>query len=190
MGRKLARLPVLAALMAAACASGRAEAATVFTASGTFTNGATLSGTVTIDETSGSATAADLLVRVDSATSYTFDEIFEQGVQPLSESYDLSFKRPGPDNFPFMRFFLPVSTLVGYQGGALASTSAPVPSSGLGDLISFYHVNNIIADGNLTSGSMIALTAAVPEPATLISALGGVALVGLGLAWRRGRSAV
>ncbi len=65
MRRQMRRFMLAAAvfgLMSGAAAPARADIITTFTAEGTFVDGATLGGTLTIDTTIGMVTAANLMV--------------------------------------------------------------------------------------------------------------------------------
>ena len=135
----------------------RADITTIFDASGTFSDGSTLSGTVTIDVTSGTATSWDL-----TAGSYQFLSLDSQqnaGGAILLSGDDSSIAQ--------LSLFIPVAGLAGYTGGSLTT------SSNLQLLPSFDQTQ-------LTSGSLTS----VPEPSTLaIGAIGAVAFLAYG--WSR-----
>ena len=146
-----------------------AHADTVFTVTGSFDNGAILSGTATINTSTGIVTAFDLsttgafvsgpYTTVDPGQGpFFFNQYFVSSTLSNS-SIDLLFPPPG--------------SLVGYTGGSLCSdivacifisalntTTTPTPSSTF----------------NLTSGSLTP-QAATPEPSSLFLMLSGVGLV-------------
>jgi hypothetical protein len=159
----------------------------MFDASGTFFFGATLSGTVTIDTTNGTVTAANL-VTVDQMfgppgpQSFTFiqsqgKDVF--GPSPGGSDYYGLQLGTAASGFPELDLVLPTATLVNYPGGFISSTSQT-----FSDLVSAIAysggANGLITD--LSQGSFTP----VPEPASL-TLLGIGAFGMMGYAWRRRR---
>jgi hypothetical protein len=103
-------LVLLAAL--AAPSSARADVTEVFNLFGEFDNGSTLSGTVTIDVTNGSATAIDA-----AADSFTFNTITNQG--PQFTEYVVRAGSAGSAAQLYLAFG--VGSLLGYGGSSLSS---------------------------------------------------------------------
>jgi hypothetical protein len=102
-------LVLLAAL--AAPSSARADVTEVFNLFGEFDNGSTLSGTVTIDVTNGSATAIDA-----AANSFTFNTITNQG--PQFTEYVVRAGSAGGADQLYLAFG--VGSLLGYGGSSLS----------------------------------------------------------------------
>ncbi len=138
-----------------------------FDASGTFEDGATLSGTMTIDTTVGQVTAVNLVVSAPDSLDLTFVQY--QSNTSYSGDY---FIQTGPTatGLPNFLVVLPVTTLVGYSGGSIGSTTQPANSI----------ESNVYPVTTLTVGSL----SAVPEPSSLV--LAGTAGLGLWTRRRRG----
>ena len=137
-------------------------AQTVFTASGTFANGATLGGTVTINPATGEVTAINLTVSAPISATLTVAEgtgfgaaYVDFGVGTVSGTTDMTVALPG-------------TTLVGFSGGPLCSTSAPC--GGISSGVRVSGVLTQLTSGSLTSGSSAAAT---PAPPSLWLALSG-----------------
>jgi hypothetical protein len=126
------------------------SAGTIFDLSGTFTDSAVLSGTVTIDTTGGTVTSLDA-----SIGGLQFDCILAQG-DTGTYYYVVDNTGGGPPGFELA---IPVESLVGYAGGALST-------------LTNYAVDNAV---NLSSGSATEAPTA-PEPSTFL--LLGMALAG------------
>ena len=161
---------VLCLVFALCFAAPIAHADTVFTVTGSFDNGAILSGTATINTSTGIVTAFDLsttgafvsgpYTTVDPGQGPFFGQYFVSSTLSIF-SIDLSFPPPG--------------SLVGYTGGSLCSdvvscffisalnkTTTPTPSTTF----------------NLTSGSLTPQVA-TPEPSSLFLMLAGAGLVSM-----------
>jgi hypothetical protein len=169
-----AAIPFVAlSLILFAFGSGRAMADTLttFDVTGTFDNGASLSGTMEIDTTIGKVTNDNLSASAPINVSWTFPNIYGQfcnGAECVIDS------RNGSD---FLILSLHTGSLVGYTGGS---------------------INNFSDFNNTSSGASSLLTSGkltptpVPEPDTLF--LLGVAFLAVGvfrrewLTSRRGKS--
>jgi hypothetical protein len=144
--------------------------ADIFQASGTFSDGSSLTGTVTIDTTTGTVTAENLMVGLSLGPfSINIQQSVEQSLYveiqstPVQSAYDFAM-------------FLPTSTLVGYSGGSICSFNEGCvyyvdsqPYVDDSDLISL-NGENILRAGTLTSVT-------TPEPSSLF--LLGTFLLGL-----------
>lgn len=155
-----------------AAGSARADVITTFNATGTFADGATLSGTVTIDSTTGVMTAADLGISAPDNLTLT-NLYFQEANYPLSGIYEGAVNA-GP-TYPVLIFGMPVSTLDGYDGGDLLSTSQTTSGYTSALYLSSTDINPL-SQGTLSP---------VPEPSSIVvlstAALMFVATVG----WRR-----
>jgi hypothetical protein len=155
----------------------KADNIVTFNATGTFTDNSTLSGTVTIDTTTGAATAMD--VTASSPISITFnsyvDSFYSSGDgEYLIEGYD-----SGAQNELILG--VPVSSLIGYGGGALAGvTSTPFDTAS-----EFEPTGGEGTPVPLDTGALTAPGMTTPAPATL-TLLGTAMLSFAGLCvWRR-----
>lgn len=94
-------------------------AVVVLNITGTLTDGSPISGTVTIDNTAGLATAVNVVV--GAPTSLTFNLVDAQAqIGPTIYQIQAGLAAPLPD----FNITLPVASLVGYTGGTLCSSSA------------------------------------------------------------------
>ena len=143
-----------------------ASAATVFTASGVFDDGATLSGTLTIDTVTGSFVSADLFVSGDpkasSASSSQFSLIFSQNESSLgypTVTYQSMVVIESVDDVNEFDITLD-SNLVGYAGGSISLAGIESHAT-------------LMGGPSLTSGTL----KAAPEPGSL--PLAAVSFLGL-----------
>jgi hypothetical protein len=155
----------------------KADSITTFIAEGTFLDGATLGGTVTIDTTIGSVTAVNLTIGAPDSLDLTAI-VLQQANFPVSGIYFLEVNTGGP-TYPGLSLGMPVSTLDGYSGGSLISDSQPGPS-GYASALYLSATNTV----QLDEGSLS--TVAEPSSAVL-AALGAVAFSAYG--WCRHRRA-
>lgn len=154
---------------------------TVFNVTGTFTDNATLSGTIDINTTTGTVTGGDLTV---STVSPAFTILGAQGTGSHSD-YFADFTN-GAGGFPTISgtvapsiavavdsldIYFDAATLIGYTGGALCSTAGNCST----DVTSY----NTGLDPNLTGGTVTPATPSTPEPSTWMLVLAGPALFGL-----------
>jgi hypothetical protein len=109
---------LLAVLLSLGVTQASADTITVFDASGTFADGSTLSGTIDIDVTTGVATGVDLTV--SAPDSVTFTVIPSQ--HPIGGA---SFIEAGSLASHDVITLGVTGSLVGYDGGALGSSSDP-----------------------------------------------------------------
>ena len=150
--------------------SARADVSELFNLSGNFDNGSILSGTLTIDVTSGSATAIDAV-----ADGFAFKNVVSQ-----SEEGATYMIFAAPETGASAHFFLsfPVGSLVDYAGGSLTR---------------FTRVDDNIAPGSttyITSGSVSRIGSPVPEPSSWALLIVGFVGVGLFTAHRARRATI
>jgi CSLREA domain-containing protein len=156
--------------------SAYANTITTFDATGTFQDGATLAGTLTIDTTNGDVLASSLAIPPDSSA---LDVI--QGVGSTGDAFDILLGTAS-GQYPNLNLVLPVGTLVGYAGGLLASNANPVTTQGavaISNFVSTTHNITFLDSGQLTPA------AATPEITTLAMIGGGLITLGLAALRRR-----
>lgn len=145
------------------------HADTVFDVTGTFSNGATLSGTVTINTASFSQgiTSLDLTIStIGSSFSYVQDQ-FGFFVVYFADTTTTS-----GNTLPELDLIFPVGTLFGYSGGDLCSTN---DGCAFGSVTSYTNTSNQtynLKDGYVSYGGF---TTATPEPGTLVLLASGLA---------------
>jgi hypothetical protein len=86
----------------------------VFTAAGYFEEGK-LSGTVTIDTANGIVLSSDLIITVSTGEEFDFSSLPSVHSSKPDSATSLTFVSGGNE----MILWLPVSTLVGYEGGSI-----------------------------------------------------------------------
>ena len=161
-------LPALVIVLLVSCAYA-ADTVVTFNASGTFADGATLSGTITIDTTTGEPTVENLVVSSPDSATYTAPN----GVDETA-NYQLIFVSPsGYPAFPVLQLTVPGSTLVGYSGGPLCSTTNTCSA---GPSISAIRLSTgpPYTYDTLTSGSLSTTAPTTSVPALSPWALGGL----------------
>jgi len=142
--------------------------ATDFQATGLFTNGATLGGTLTIDTNVGTVTASDLTI----SGAGTFSTLISQINYGPPVFYSVVADNiAGTEEFSFG---LLADSLVGYTGGDFCGDS-----NGGSCLSSvFYPISDPFNQVSLSNGTLIGTSGVAPEPAAL-SFLGTAFAVGL-----------
>ena len=162
MRKSLWIVPLL--LLSAAVGVPAAHADTIFNVTGTFNDGATLSGTITINTTAGMVTALDLTTTETGAMG-PYTGIGGQGGTGTAPNYYYVFTNMSGYS---LDLYFPVSTLVGYAGSSLCGLAAPCDYDTTGELSSSLTSGQQFIDG-LQSGAV----AAVPEidPRNTTSAL-------------------
>jgi hypothetical protein len=142
-----------------------ADTITTFNVSGTFADSSALSGTITINTTTGAITGASLVI---GANTYSFLQL----AIPLGSEFFAQFTTTSAFTFPFLDLFFPSASLVGYTGGALCTSSGPCANPTQYGAVAGTSIY-------LTQGSSVA----APEPSALILLSAG--LIGLGLVARK-----
>jgi hypothetical protein len=156
-----------------------------FDVSGSFQDGSSLGGTVTIDVTSGAITAAALDLGAPISVSITNGSYgstaFSGGV--IAALYAATIPNSAAqlaNDKLYLDFATP--SLVGYSGGAFYSTTDPAAVTNGKPYGTEIHDQFGIIQTQLVSGAATAATA-VPEPSGLATLAAG--LFGLGLVARR-----
>ena len=156
----------------AAGASGGSGVVTL-AASGTLTDGATLGGTVTLDQSSGQVTASSLTVSAPdalTASTIAYDNTITQG---STNFWYLGVKAAAP--YPDLFLAFPLSSLAGYAGGPLCSLSMLCGSNSASYLLTSLGQGPILQSGAL---SLVSSGGSAPQKITF----GALPNVGLGSA--------
>ncbi|MGP8261093.1 MAG: PEP-CTERM sorting domain-containing protein [Acidobacteriaceae bacterium] len=169
------RLFAVAAALVTTSLTAHADTINDFTASGTFTDGAILSGTINMDVTNGTVLLADLTVGSPLNMTWTDVSSTFTGPEPLdpNDVFGIVMITPSSDStLPSLTLGLDTSTLVGYTGGPLYSFSFMNPYYGAASYVSLdtdssqslgvsgYFMN----EGDLTLESS---TTTTPEPSSI-----------------------
>jgi hypothetical protein len=179
MEQRILKIAMVTACIAGiAIGSAQADVITTFDATGTFADGAALSGYLMIDETIGVVTAADLLMSAPDSLAFTVVQA-QQGNYPVNGDYQIDFAlASNPSGLPNLNFVIPVGSLVDYAGGNLESFTQSV--NGLASVL-------FPAAGPFIGLEQGALTAA-PEPSSMLILSAGVLMLGAGAVYRRHRA--
>ena len=110
---------IAAALPILLCTSAAYAGSVTLYLTGTFTDGAVLGGTITVDQTAGTVTARNVTIGAPDAGSFTVDEGYSTG----GAYYDVGLGTTG-GIYPALSLALATSTLVGYNGGPLCSLAS------------------------------------------------------------------
>ncbi len=156
----------------AAANSGGSSVVTL-AASGTLTDGATLGGTITVDQASGQVTVSSLTVSAPdlvNASTIDFDNTITQGNTTL---WYLGAK--GAALYPDLFLAFPVSTLVGYAGGPLCGLSMLCGGNSASYLLTSLGQGPILQSGSFSLVSSAGLTSQTIT-------FGGLPNMGLGAA--------
>ena len=109
-----------AALAILLCVSSAHGASVTLYLTGTFADGATLGGTITIDNTAGTVTAQNVTISPPDAGAFTVS----QGNSSGGLYYDVGLGTTG-GIYPSLSMALATTTLVGYTGGPLCNNLNP-----------------------------------------------------------------
>lgn len=175
-------LAIAAAVGVGLCAGpARADLIRTFAASGTFSQGVTLSGTETIDVTTGVVTAADL--KVGAPDNFTFTYVASQGT--VDGDLATSFYEASGQLLPELILAYDTSgnapaSLVGYDGGKLSSVADPFQTSS----------KTVTSTLERRAGESVALESGELTPLAEPTALAvfAVGTFGLWFIWSRRRS--
>jgi hypothetical protein len=133
-------------LLVCAATSAYAGAAT-FALSGTLTDGAVLGGTMIVDQVAGTVTAANFTIGAPDSLTLSILE-YDGGITHGATTFWLLQTGAAPGPYPSLSLVFPMSTLVGYAGGALCSDSA-LCSGGVSGIV----LSPTAQGPNLESGS-------------------------------------
>lgn len=180
---KYALAIALSLIAIAAPKAARADSIVLLDVRGMFTGGTSLTGSVTIDATTGSVTAVDLTTTGNVTGTYT--DIDLQAVTGVSPNSYFYFETDDSDGaYLFLTF--DQASLTGYSAGSLCSTGATCPFAG-GDAMSQLYDNTAIpgTEFGLLS-SCVTDPLPTPEPSSLILVGAGLlSLVGIALGRKR-----
>jgi hypothetical protein len=158
---------LLSALFLSATLAAHADNIVTFDASGVFQSGSTLSGTLTLDSTTGIFTAVDLFV--SSPDTLAFNAVAQLCSYPVAGICTIQSGNGSAYQPPVLVLDVIATSLIGYTGGSIGSETSP----------DFGYSSNIyfgagIPDDSLTSGRLTT----TPEPSSI--ALLGTGLLALG----------
>lgn len=157
-----------------------ADTVSVFNVSGLFANNTTMSGTLTIDTTTGMVTGANIYYSGDGLSYQTLGTQSAYAVGPTGVAYMVNVNNAGTSSTLGLAIqgTSALDSLIGYTGGSLCATSSPcsIPAEEGSEVSDWYGPSQygyfqpiILQSGSLSS------TVNVPEP-------GSVALLSIGLA--------
>jgi len=150
---------VTALSIAAAISPAQADTIETFAASGTFTDGSILGGTLTFDLTTGRITGSD--VTTTGASTFEFVNIINQSNTQVPGDYNAGDRNAfSTEDFNFDLFDPAQTPLYGYGGGSICSNTAPCINNRSSAL---FNLTTNSVGAFLVSGSLTP----VPEPASL-----------------------
>jgi len=179
--------PALLAALALCPALAHADDIRTFTLNATYgLNGAStpagnITGTLSIDATTGALLSESFSTPFDGYTNTTYFGIgtwdgSQSGTSPNVYFGENAVTPPQYSTQLNLNLFLPTASLVGYNGGSLCTNATPCASA-ISDI-------NHHTDYNLISGALSTSVAPTPEPSSLVL-LGSGAFGLLGLVRRR-----
>lgn len=164
--------------------TARATPTTFTLQNGVYGSGATMTGTVLIDTTTGQMLSADLTYTLG-GSSVTFNQAF-RAQHPIAAVYGVYFPLtegeiddgPGPGTVDAFNLLIPAQTLVGYTGSLLCTGSN---YCGGGITSEYFGRANFVIDHGYSPGDDVLATgslaplAATPEPPALVLTCTGIA---------------
>jgi hypothetical protein len=158
---------LLAVLVLGTLAASTAARADIFTFSSNLVGGGTMSGTVTIDTTTGVATAGDFTVS-NNGNTYVFSGAdVNYSAQLTVDTYFASFVDPNNNSWSLV-LPDPSGSLIGYTGSPICSYALLCD----GGIVSGFFDNTTSTSSalyqNLDGALVDTSTSAVPEPSSLL----------------------
>jgi WD40 repeat protein len=145
-----------------------------FNASGKFSNGDALGGTVTIDVTTGTVTTAAFTATGPDPQLFN-STIGQASNTPVAGDTEIAAYSPTNGGVPTLVLSVPTSSFVGYLGGTLGSNT--MGANGFTSAYFFNDGSNVtLVSGSLTS---------IPEPTSLVCSASALAMASLFYLWRR-----
>ena len=156
------KLALVTASLLATSVLSKADTISIFNLAGVTTTGSTLSGTVTLNVTTGRFTDSSIKALYN-GTTYTYSGAPISTTSGTGYS-SIDFAGTGATALYDFDLILPTASLIGYTGGALCSTS-----STCGGRVSAVEVTLTGSDtAQVTSGTLTPAAAVTPEPSGLV----------------------
>jgi hypothetical protein len=138
------------ALAIALCVPGAYAGTVTLNVTGSFFDGAALSGTITVDQSGGTVTAINLTV--GAPESGTYNVIYSQGPSNTYGAYNVVVLASPGVGLPEINLFLVGTSLIGYTGGSLCSNQTPCTAPGISIASGLWRSND--TSDSLSSGTV------------------------------------